>query len=327
MNRRLRELFKSWSSQDEDSRNAALLITGISLVVIVAIALVGYGYIQDRAENKDTILTVGKKDISYDYFSKRLGQFMQPGANLSPEQFSSILGGIVAQVEQEELMRHVAKTRDITVSDEELDAEMHKDLSVAADAPKEVYATALRRELLDSGLSLDEYKEIQRAQVVENKVRDEAKASLADQTEQVNIRLLQVATKEDADKAQARLNSGEALGLVAGAMSTDSSSSKGGEVGWIARGTYNSKLEDAIFAQAVGTTSGIIETDEGFYIVEVRAHETRETTDQIRTALGNRAFRVALNESRKEIGSEIVMTASQLNRLANKFRSSLNAGG
>jgi hypothetical protein len=82
-----------------------------------------------------------------------------------------------------------------------------------------------------------------------------------------------------------------------------------------------------MFSQAVGTTSGIIETDDGFYIVEVRGHETRDTTDDIRNAVGNRAFDVALKDGRDAIGSQITMTTTQVNRLANEFRSSLNTSG
>jgi hypothetical protein len=325
---RLREFFRSWSKQDEDSRNAALLITGISLVVIFALALVGYGYIQDRSKNdSDDVLVVGKWHVSYDYLVKRMKPFMPGTGTYSPEQFSNVLTGIIAQIEQEELMRYTAKEQGITVTDEEIDKEMHDDLDVAEDATKEVFATALRRELLNTGLTLEQYRATQKAQIIENKVRDAAKSALPAQTDQVNIRLLQVKTQDDANAAQTRLNNGESLGLVAGAVSIDSSSSKGGEVGWVARGSYDSKLEDAMFSQAVGTTSGIIETDDGFYIVEVRGHETRDTTDDIRNAVGNRAFDVALKDGRDAIGSQITMTTTQVNRLANEFRSSLNTSG
>ena len=76
-----------------------------------------------------------------------------------------------------------------------------------------------------------------------------------------------------------------------------------------------------------GTISGIIQTDDGFYIVEVRGNETRDTTDDIRTDVADRAFNVAIKEARKTSAHEIVMDANQLNRLANRFRTSLNTSG
>lgn len=328
MNRRLRELFRSWSSQDEDSRNAFLLVAGIGAVVILALGIIGYGYMKDRSErNGDVVLRVGDSNVSYSYLEKRLGQFMRGDASLSPEQFSAILSGIVAELEQEVLLRHVAETKDIEVTDAELDAEMRTDLGVTADASKEVFATALRRELLTTGLSLDEYERIQRAQVVETKLRAEAATAVPAAAEQVNIRLLEVATQAQALDAKSRLANGESLGLVAGVLSTHSSSSKGGEVGWATRGMFDTKLDDAMFAQAVGTTSDIIETDEGFYIVEVRGKETRPVEESVKSAVVNRSYNQMLKASRDELGSEILMTTGQVNRLANHFRSSLNAGG
>jgi hypothetical protein len=325
---RLSELRRSWSRQDEESRNAALLVAGISFVILLALAIVGYGYIKDRQDNRgNSVLVVGKWDVSYDYLVDRMKPFMPGTGTYTPDQFSQLLGGILAQIEQEELMRYTAREQGITVGDDEIEQQMRDDLDVSADASKEVFATALRRQLLTTGLSLDEYRAIQRAQLIENKVRGAARDALPAQTEQVDIRLLKVATQADADAAKTRLNNGESLAVVAADVSIDTSKSKAGDVDWVARGSYESKLEDAIFSQAVGTISDVIVGDEGFYIVEVRGHETRDTTDEIRNAVASRTFNTDLQEGRDAIGSQITMTTTQVNQLATDFRSSLNIGG
>jgi parvulin-like peptidyl-prolyl isomerase len=327
LNRRISEWLRSWKNQDEDSRNAFLLVSGITVVVVIAIGIALFGYLDNRTSDSDAVVRVGDEEVSYSYLQKRMAPFMSGTASLSPEQFSSLLSSIMAEVEQEKLLFHVAGQKGITVSDEELEAEMREDLVVKADATKEAFATALRRELVTTGLTLDEYRSIQRAQVIETKLREQFSSAIPADAEQVNIRLLQVSTQSAALQAKERINNGEAMGLVAGAVSTHSSSSRGGEVNWVVRGTFDSKLDDVMFALPIGTISDVVETDEGFYIVEVRAKETRPVTDEVRTAAANHGFTTTMADAREELGSEIVMTASQLNRLATHFSSSINTGG
>ena len=173
MNRRLQELFRSWSS-DEDSRNAFLLIAGISIVVIIALGIAGYGYFKDRSTNSDTVVRVGDREISYSYLQARMTPFLPATGQTSTTQFSNIVSGLLVEVEQEPLLHHIAKRDGIGVTEEELDAEMRDDLNVAPDSNREALAASLRRELLTTGLSLKEYQYMLKAKVIESKLREQA---------------------------------------------------------------------------------------------------------------------------------------------------------
>ena len=327
MNRRIREWLSSWSNQDEDSRNAFLLIAGIAVVVVIAIGLAVFGALKERGEDTDAVVVVGGQEVPYSYFEKRVRPYMRGDNSVTPEQFSQIVSGLIAEVEQEKLLFHVAKTRGIEVKDEDIDAEMREDLGVSPDATKEVFATSLRRELLETGLSLEQYRNMQRAQVIEDRIREDARAAVPAEAEQVDIRLAQFDTIEKANEAKTKLDGGDSLSTIAATMSIHSSSTRAGEINWVARGSFAPKLEEAMFAQEVGTTSGIIETDEGFFIVEVRGKETRTVDDPVRNLVVARTFGTALQEARDDIGSEIVMTTAQLQRLASRFSTSLTLGG
>lgn len=319
-------MFRSWS-RDEDSRNAFLLISGISIVVIFALGIALYGYLKARDTDSDVVLRVGDREISYSYLQARMTPFLQiPGA-ASPTQFSNVLSGLITEVEQEPLLHHIAKRDGISVTDEEVEAEMRNDLNVADDASRELLASALRRELLQTGLSLGQYEYMLEARVIEGKLRDEATSTIPAETEQVDIRLLQVPTREEADAAKARIDGGEVMGLVAAAVSKHPSSARGGEIGWVARGSFDSKLEDVMFSQPVDTISGIVETDDGFYIVNVRQKEVRAVDDSVRGPIVSRAFTQKLEGARDEVGSEMLLTTNHVNRLANHFASSINTGG
>ncbi|MCB1724792.1 MAG: SurA N-terminal domain-containing protein [Gammaproteobacteria bacterium] len=67
-----------------------------------------------------------------------------------------------------------------------------------------------------------------------------------------------------------RLHAGESFAALAKASSDDpGSASNGGDLGWVERGTMVPPFEEAAFALGKGATSGIVQTDFGFHIVQV----------------------------------------------------------
>ena len=77
------------------------------------LAIAATAIIKEQTGDSDAVVVVGGEEVPYSYLEKRIGPFLRGDGSLSPEQFSSILSGILAEVEQEKLLAHIARERGI----------------------------------------------------------------------------------------------------------------------------------------------------------------------------------------------------------------------
>jgi foldase protein PrsA len=191
---------------------------------------------------------------------------------------------------------------------------MRERLGLEADASREAVAAVLRVDLLISGLSISEYREMARVEVLESKLRERYEATVPATADHVDMRLIQLQTQQTANEVKERLNRGEEFGTVASAVSVHSSKAAGGELGWVPRGAQAAALEEFAFNQT--GVSDVITIDNIFYIVESRGVESREVTADGKEDIVNRSLSDALAKTREEIGSETKLTNTQVQRLA-----------
>lgn len=86
---------------------------------------------------------------------------------------------------------------------------------------------------------------------------------------EVTARHILVPSKEEAEKAVARLKSGEDFAKIAKEVSTDvSSAMNGGKIGPFRKGELVPEFEKAVFALKTGKTSDIVETQFGFHVIQ-----------------------------------------------------------
>lgn len=119
--------------------------------------------------------------------------------------------------------------------------------------------------------------------------RDQIAATIPDAVEQVRARQIFALTPEGAQRALTSLASGTDFGTLAWEYSPES----GGELGWFPRGyLLYPEVEAAAFSLEVGARSDIIQSEIGYHIIEVQAHESAHplTTDA-RIALQTKALR------------------------------------
>lgn len=109
--------------------------------------------------------------------------------------------------------------------------------------------------------------------------------------EQVRASHILVKTEEEAKAVQAQLKAGAKFEDVAKAKSVDSSASKGGDLGWFAKGQMVPVFEKTAFTLKEGETSGIVKSEFGYHIIKLtgkRAAGVRpfdEVKDQIKASL------------------------------------------
>ncbi|HNM46139.1 peptidyl-prolyl cis-trans isomerase [Candidatus Sumerlaeota bacterium] len=157
---------------------------------------------------------------------------------------------------------------------------------------------ALRERLVN--LALDEKSPIE--PITDEKLR-EVYQSRADQYRMqamVEVRIIQVPTKDDADRVMARLKAGESFATCAATESKHESASRQGQIEPFARGAYTKDFEDAAFALPPGETA-TVSTNAGVFIIQKIANIPAVSIpfDQVKDAL-----RAELEAKRHKEGME-----------------------
>ncbi len=172
-------------------------------------------------------------------------------------------------------------------------------LKAMADTPqgrKEMLDTMVIRELilqqaskdgLDKGTEIEEkLQDLKKRLIVEsflkNKVEVESKVSDEDMKkfyeqnkdkfktgEQVKASHILVKTEKEAKDILAQLKSGGKFEELAKKNSVDSSSAKGGDLGWFGKGSMVPAFEKAALALKEGQISDVVKSDFGFHIIKL----------------------------------------------------------
>ena len=127
-------------------------------------------------------------------------------------------------------------------------------------------------------------------ELLKDKVEDKIETTVPRSTDMVWARHILVETEEEALAALERIKNGEEWGDVAAEVSTDSTASKGGDLGWFTEGTMVQEFNDAAFAQEVGTISDPVKTDFGYHLIQVIAHEEHPYTSSQYTSAVDAAY-------------------------------------
>ncbi len=134
------------------------------------------------------------------------------------------------------------------------------------------------------------------------------------------------ALKAKADDILKQLQHGGDFAELAKKNSEDPGSApKGGELGWIVRGQTVPNFEKTAFALNPGQTSGVIETEYGYHIIQVEAKQTAHTQsfDEVKPQLLAEAQREAggdqLKKAMDAAHAEISHTPSQAEAIARKY--------
>jgi parvulin-like peptidyl-prolyl isomerase len=303
---------------DPDRRNAVFLMGGIALVVIIAIALIGYGYYNDRIKpNHATVLRVGDQTFDYNFLKRRV----QADLNDSKIDISQedAIPRVLGNIEQEAVLRELGKREDIRISDADLMAKIADNLGLPEDSKRNQIASVLRLRLIRLGISLDEMEDIVRAQVVETQVKSKIEESIPASAEQVAVRLIQTSTQSAALTARDRLRAGESFAIVAATVSEDETSkATGGDLGLVPRGALPAEVEKVAFS-TLGL-SDVIETKSAFFVIEVLDKRTDVVGSGSRELVISTTFATKLEQTREAIGgTEPRLTRNQVQRILNSL--------
>jgi len=177
------------------------------------------------------------------------------------------------------LTRDWAQEKGLFVKSEDLDAEINK---VRGNYPDDL---AFRRALSEQGLTFEQWREKLRISLLQRLVVADLSKDLSapkeveianyynqnkDQfqlPERVKIRQIVLDSESNARRIYDELKKKKPLKDLAAKFSISPESDRGGELGWIAKGTMD--LFDAAFNMRVGQTSDVVKSPYGYHIFEV----------------------------------------------------------
>jgi parvulin-like peptidyl-prolyl isomerase len=249
-------------------------LTAILLAVFLVTGLAGCGSKMPAG----TVATVNGVAISQEELDANFNQFMQMyeayGVDTSDETLqinlrNSLLESLIVQ----ELIVQEAENREITVSDEDVNAYIQSVKDSYGDA--DAYVKVLE----ENGYTEASYAEAVREQMVIELFRDD----LVNHPEVVDVakaRHILVATEEEALDVIAQLDKGADFAALAQDISTDMGSAvDGGDLGYFAlNGDTTSKMvtefSDAVRAQEIGVhSSAPVQSQFGYHIILVEDRE------------------------------------------------------
>ena len=249
-------------------------LTAILLAVFLVTGLAGCG----SKVPAGTVATVNGVAISQEELDANFNQFMQMyeayGVDTSDETLqinlrNSLLESLIVQ----ELIVQEAENREITVSDEDVNAYIQSVKDSYGDA--DAYVKVLE----ENGYTEASYAEAVREQMVIELFRDD----LVNHPEVVDVakaRHILVATEEEALDVIAQLDKGADFAALAQDISTDMGSAvDGGDLGYFAlNGDTTSKMvtefSDAVRAQEIGVhRSAPVQSQFGYHIILVEDRE------------------------------------------------------
>ena len=187
---------------------------------------------------------------------------------------------VLDQLIDQALITQAAAEMGLSVTDDELEESI---ASIKASLESE---EAFAKSLVANNLTEEEFRSLQRQQLLSRKVMDRITADVPDEAEQVHARHILVETEEEAQSILDQLESGADFAELAKEHSTDETTKdNGGDLGFFPRGVVLPEFEEAAFALDVGERSGVVQTPYGYHIIEVLERETRPVPDEIKEGL------------------------------------------
>lgn len=168
---------------------------------------------------------------------------------------------------------------------------------------KSDYFATLRRSTRLGDAEIQAYFE---TQALRRKLADAINPDLTTKVMHVDARHILVATEEEAQDILAALQNGESFADLARAASTDTGSgANGGELGWSPVTQFVDEFAAAVTDAPLGELIGPVQTEFGWHIIQVRAREERDISENDLEAVKDRRLTTYLEELRSAEDSNV----------------------
>lgn len=213
----------------------------------------------------------------------------------------NVLNGLIEQA----IIEQAAAAAGIVVTDEELEAAVQGSIALGQEPE------SFDQWLADNNMTMEEFRETQRAQLLASKMIEYITVSVPTTAEQVHARHIHTS---DLAKAQAlldELKGGANFAALAQRESEDvGTAANGGDLDWFPRDVplMPPQVVEAAFDLQPGEISDVVESEMGYHIVKVEAREAnRPFTPEMLLYARQRAFEKWLVEQWGEAAIERYM--------------------
>lgn len=282
------------------------------------------------AEENPVVIRLGEQEVRLDEFDERfeiamLGVAAQQGVELNDElraQLGVYKPQFLDQRATELALLEEAKARELSVSDEDLEAQVEEIRSGATEEQsfEDIYTAAgfeseedLRAYLSEQLLVEQLVGQLQEeATVSEEDVSSayEARAEEFAQGEQVCARHILLESEEDANAALEELEGGADFAQLAQERSTGPSGPDGGDLGCFTQDRMVAPFGKAAFAAEIDTPVGPVQTEFGYHVILVYDRQEagqiplEQVAPQLEQELSQEAFLASIDAVRESSGIE-----------------------
>lgn len=289
--------------QREARKNRIVFIVGLVLVVAVILTVSVGWFITDYRPMHATMLTVNEKSFDMGYYINMLKIY---GKGQSADYLYYLAGQVPTIIQRNELIAKGAASLNISVSDDEVKAELKK-----------------------QNLSGDYWDVIKTDLLVRKLLSDHFDNEVAKTAEQRDILAMFLESKSQADEIAAALEKGEDFASLAKQFSLDSyTKEKEGALGWHPKDIVpeylgTTTVEQYAFATPQGTISPPLRDDEktksvGYWLINVLETRTEQGARQVhaQAILVGSAEEARNVKDRLDKGEDFATVAKEVSQLA-----------
>jgi parvulin-like peptidyl-prolyl isomerase len=250
---------RALSRAKQHKRRQRFIFGGGILIVVAVLAVIGAGiyfgwYVPERQPLHQTVIRVNDTEFNMDYYVKAIkfqipaleSQLASFGIQMDISHVASLANSTVTAIENNELARQGAQQMGITVSDEEVEAQINEQFADYDPSLLKNYHNVIR--------------DIVRAQLLRQKLLDDYFDQQVPKTaEQRHIFAMFLESQSQASDIRARLEGGELFSELTQEFCLDSyCKSQNGDLGWhpkeiLTKLVGSSVLTDSVFSQEAGT--------------------------------------------------------------------------
>jgi foldase protein PrsA len=179
---------------------------------------------------------------------------------------------VLNQIIDRTLLQQLASQEGITAAPEEIEAEI---ASIQAQIQDDERIADWDSFLAQYNLTEETLRSLLADQILAEALAENHGGSQI--VEHVQASHILVETEETGQEVLDKLATGEEFGALAAEYSIDTSNKdQGGDLGWFPPGMMVPEFEAAAFSLEPGETSGLVQTDFGYHIIQVHGKEERE---------------------------------------------------